>query len=66
MLLSPPKIQLSAISFCSVWQSVQKSVDFTVPLYKWNKSYMQHRYYGSLNIDPMVRGASYTLWLLLA
>ena len=50
-----------SLSSCSVWQSVQSSVDFTIPLYKWDKSYMQERYYGALRVDPMVRRRDVTI-----
>ena len=38
----------------SVWDCLQRCVDFTVPLYKWEKSYMQDHYYGALKIDTSV------------
>ena len=39
----------------SSWQSLQKSVDLTVPLYKWDKSYLQEVYLSSLKMSTMVR-----------
>ena len=53
---------LSLSPYSSVWQSVQSSVDFTIPLYKWDKSYMQERYYGALRVDPMVRKRYVTIF----
>ena len=44
--------------FCSMWQSLQRCIDFTVPLYKWDKSYVQEHYQGALKIDPMVGHAA--------
>lgn len=40
---------------CASWLSkLQKSIDFTVPLYKWDASYLQAGYYTSIKVDPMV------------
>ena len=51
-----------SLSLCgSMWGSVQSSVDFTIPLYKWDKSYMQECYYGALRVDPMVRTRDETI-----
>eukprot|EP00731_Ephydatia_muelleri_P027675 Em0019g548a len=46
-----------SISICS-WQSLQKSVDLTVPLYKWDKSYLQEVYLSSLKMSTLMSGSS--------
>jgi hypothetical protein len=39
----------------SRWLSrLKNSVDFTVPLYKWDASCLQSSYYTSIKVDPLV------------
>ena len=42
------------LSYSGTWQSLLRCIDFTVPLYKWDKSYVQEHYQSALKIDPMV------------
>jgi len=34
--------------------ALQKCIDLTVPLYKWEKSSLQDNYYTAIKVDPMV------------
>ena len=34
---------------------MKRSVDFTVPLFKWDASHLQGCFYTSIKVDPMVR-----------
>lgn len=40
--------------FSHMWNSLQRTVDLTVPLYKWDKSHLQECYHGILKVDPGV------------
>jgi hypothetical protein len=33
---------------------LKKSIDFTIPLYKWDASYLQAGYYSSIKVDPIL------------
>ena len=40
---------------------MKRSVDFTVPLFKWDASHLQGCFYTSIKVDPMV--SCYCMWL---
>lgn len=50
-----PLVNRCLFFICSVWLTLQKSIDLTIPLHKFDGSHLQDSYYAFLCVDPKVR-----------